>query len=134
MSLLAKVFTGLFAVSEDLGEYHGPPLPPETLGFRRIEGATAEPDYPPSTCCVRVVRLVQQRRRELADTDDAPFVAEADQQPQLRLGAAVFASKRALVCDESVNDVLDALAVAHESTSSPSPSATWRNCSTATFV
>jgi hypothetical protein len=57
MSLLAKVFTGLFAVSEDLGEYHGPPLPPETLGFRRIEGATAEPDYPPSTCCVRVVRL-----------------------------------------------------------------------------
>ena len=35
----------------------GPPLPPETLGFRTIERQAAEPDYPPSTCCVRVVRL-----------------------------------------------------------------------------
>ena len=57
MSILAKVFTKPFAVGEDLGAHPGPPLPPETLGFRTIEHQAAEPDYPPSTCCVRVVRL-----------------------------------------------------------------------------
>jgi hypothetical protein len=57
MLLLVKVLIKLLAVGEQFDEYLGPPLPPETLGFPRIEGATAEPDYPPSTCCVRVVRL-----------------------------------------------------------------------------
>jgi hypothetical protein len=57
MSMLAKVFTNPFDGGEDLGEQPGPPLPPETLGFRAIEHQAAEPDYPPSTCCVRVVRL-----------------------------------------------------------------------------
>ena len=57
MLLLVKVLTKPLAIGEQFDEYLGPPLPPETLGFPRIEGATAEPDYPPSTCCVRVVRL-----------------------------------------------------------------------------
>ena len=57
MLLLVKVLIKLFAVDEQLDEYLGPPLPPETLGFPMLEGATAEPDYPPSTCCVRVVRF-----------------------------------------------------------------------------
>ena len=57
MLLLVKVLIKLLVVGEQFDEYLGPPLPPETLGFPRIEGATAEPDYPPSTCCVRVVRL-----------------------------------------------------------------------------
>jgi hypothetical protein len=57
MLLLVKVLIKLLAISEQFDEYLGPPLPPETLGFPRIEGATAEPDYPPSTCCVRVVRF-----------------------------------------------------------------------------
>ena len=57
MLLLVKVLIKLFAVGEQFDEYLGPPLPPETLGFLRIEGVTAEPDYPPSTCCVRVVRF-----------------------------------------------------------------------------
>jgi hypothetical protein len=55
--LLVKVLSEVLTVGEDFAEHQGPPLPPETLGFRRIEGATARPDYPPSTCCVRVVRL-----------------------------------------------------------------------------
>ena len=57
MLLLVKVLIKLLAVGEQFDEYLGPPLPPETLAFPRIEGATAQPDYPPSTCCVRVVRL-----------------------------------------------------------------------------
>jgi len=57
MLLLVKVLIKVFAVGEQFDAYLGPPLPPETLGFSRIEGATAEPDYPPSTCCVRVVRF-----------------------------------------------------------------------------
>lgn len=57
MLLLVKVLFKLLAIDEQFDEYLGPPLPPETLGFPRIEGATAEPDYPPSTCCVRVVRF-----------------------------------------------------------------------------
>ena len=57
MLLLVKVLIKVFAVGEQFDAYPGPPLPPETLGFSRIEGATAEPDYPPSTCCVQVVRL-----------------------------------------------------------------------------
>ena len=57
MLLLVKVLIEVLAVGEQFDEYLGPPLPPETLGFPRIESATAQPDYPPSTCCVRVVRL-----------------------------------------------------------------------------
>ena len=41
MLLLVKVLIKLFAVGEQFDEYLGPPLPPETLGFPRIEGATA---------------------------------------------------------------------------------------------
>jgi hypothetical protein len=57
MLLLVKVLIKLLALGERFDEYLGPPLPPETLAFPRIECPTAEPDYPPSTCCVRVVRL-----------------------------------------------------------------------------
>ena len=78
--------------------------------------------------------LLQQRRRELPDPDHAPFAAEPHQQPQLRLGAVVLAAKGTLVRNEPAGNLLDGLAVTHESTSSPSPSATWRNCSTATFA
>jgi hypothetical protein len=42
MSLLVKVLINL-AGGDQFDEYLGPPLPPETLGFSRIEGATAEP-------------------------------------------------------------------------------------------
>ena len=52
-----EVFVELVADDEQFGEYPGPPLPPETVGFRALVGASAEPDYPPSTCCGRVVRL-----------------------------------------------------------------------------
>jgi hypothetical protein len=55
MLLLVKVFTKVFVVDEQLREQVGPPLPPETLGLRILQEAAAEPDYPPSTCCVRVV-------------------------------------------------------------------------------
>ncbi len=57
MLLLVKVLIKLRAIGEQFDEHLGPPLPPETLGFPRLAGATAKPDYPPSTCCVRVVRL-----------------------------------------------------------------------------
>jgi hypothetical protein len=57
MLLLVKVLVKVFAVGEQFDAYLGPPLPPETLGFRTTEEAAAEPDYPPSTCCVRVVRF-----------------------------------------------------------------------------
>jgi len=57
MLLLAKVLTKLLTLGEQFDEYLGPPLPPETQGFRAIQEAVAEPDYPPSTCCVRVVRF-----------------------------------------------------------------------------
>jgi hypothetical protein len=57
MLLLVKVLAELLAVGEQFDEHRGPALPPETLAFPRIQGATAQPDYPPSTCCVRVVRL-----------------------------------------------------------------------------
>jgi hypothetical protein len=57
MSLLVKVLIKLLAGGEQFGEYLGPPQPPETQGFPRVKGATAEPDYPPSTCCVQVVRF-----------------------------------------------------------------------------
>ncbi len=55
--LFVKVFIQLFADGEELSAYLGPPLPPETLGFRAFGEAAADPDYPPSTCCVRVVRI-----------------------------------------------------------------------------
>ena len=55
--MFAKVFAKVFAVAEQFTERLSPPLPPETLGFRPVGGAAAEPDYPPSTCYVRVVRL-----------------------------------------------------------------------------
>ena len=57
MLLFVKVLIKLLPADEQFDEYLGPPLPPETLGIPTIEGATAEPDYPPSTCCVRVVRF-----------------------------------------------------------------------------
>jgi hypothetical protein len=57
MLLLVKVLIKVFAVGEQFVAYLGPLLAPETLGFSRIKGATVEPDYPPSTCCVRVVRF-----------------------------------------------------------------------------
>lgn len=56
MLLLVKVLIKLFVVGEYFSEYPDTPLPPETLGFPRLNGAAARPDYPPSTCCVRVVR------------------------------------------------------------------------------
>ena len=54
---LVKVLAKPLAVGEQFDEHLDPPLPPETLAFPRVECATAQPDYPPSTCCVRVVRL-----------------------------------------------------------------------------
>jgi hypothetical protein len=57
MLLLVKVLAELLAASEQFDEHRGPPLPPETLAYQWIECATAQPDYPPSTCSVRVVRL-----------------------------------------------------------------------------
>ena len=57
MSLIVKALIKVLAVGDQFDEYLGPLLPPETQGFPRIEGVTAEPDYPPSTCCVRVVRF-----------------------------------------------------------------------------
>ena len=52
-----KVFGELFVVDEQLDEQPGPPLPPETLRFHGIGGCAADPDYPPSTWYVRVVRI-----------------------------------------------------------------------------
>lgn len=68
MSILANVFIKLFVVGEDLDAHPGAPLPPETLGFRTIEHQAAEPDYPPSTCCVRVVRLGCRRSDQKSQT------------------------------------------------------------------
>ena len=53
----AKAFAELFAFTEQFTEQLGPPPPPETLGFPAADQACAGPDYPPSTCYVRVVRL-----------------------------------------------------------------------------
>ncbi|MGZ4316092.1 MAG: hypothetical protein ACXVRS_09690, partial [Gaiellaceae bacterium] len=55
--LLAEVLAELLVVSEHFDEYLRPPQPPGTLGTCRSLGWAAEPDYPPSTCGVRVVRL-----------------------------------------------------------------------------
>ncbi len=41
MLLLVKVLAKLLAMSEQLDEHQGPPLPPETLAFPRIEAASA---------------------------------------------------------------------------------------------
>jgi len=53
----AKAFAELFAFTEQFTERLIPPPPLETLGTRPGAGTSAESDYPPSTCYVRVVRL-----------------------------------------------------------------------------
>ena len=55
--LFAEVLTEFLVDGEYFGEYLCPPQPPETLGIGATWWWAAEPDYPPSTCCVRVVRL-----------------------------------------------------------------------------
>jgi hypothetical protein len=57
IDMFAKVFAKVVAFTEQFTARLGPPLPLETLGFRPVERASAEPDYPSSTCYVRVVRL-----------------------------------------------------------------------------
>jgi len=55
--LFAEVLTKLLVDGEYFDEYLRPPQPPKTLGICATWWWAAEPDYPPSTCCVRVVRL-----------------------------------------------------------------------------
>jgi hypothetical protein len=55
--LFAEVLTELLVVGEYFGEYLRPPQPPERLRICPTVWFAAEPDYPPSTCCVRVVRF-----------------------------------------------------------------------------
>lgn len=52
-----RVLVELFAKVLAEGEHLGPPQPPETLTMRRMVRWAADPDYPPSTRCVRVVRV-----------------------------------------------------------------------------
>ena len=78
--------------------------------------------------------VVQQRGCEIVQPERIVLGGEADQQPQLVLLAVVLAAEGALVRKEPIDRQLDGLAVAHASTSSPSPSATPRSGSTATFA
>jgi hypothetical protein len=55
--VFAKVVAKVFAVTDRSTDYLEPAPPLETLGYWLIAYASAEPDYPPSTCYVRVVRL-----------------------------------------------------------------------------
>lgn len=51
-ALFAEVLTKVLVVDEHFDEYLRPPQPPERLTNRTVSCQTADPDYPPSTCCV----------------------------------------------------------------------------------
>ena len=59
IAVIRKATLFLLRDERGLAEYLGPPPPPRpgSLGFRGVGWWAAEPDHPPSTCSVRVVRL-----------------------------------------------------------------------------
>ena len=57
IAVIRKVMIYLLRDGMGFAEYLGPPPRRWLLGFRRAEWWAGEPDHPPSTCCVRVVRL-----------------------------------------------------------------------------
>ena len=74
----------------------------------------------------------QQRTGQLAQSDDAVLVGEAEEQAKGRLLGQILASKGTLVGEEVVDG--DRQVVVHPNTASPSPRATSRSASTATLA
>ena len=76
--------------------------------------------------------VLEQGGGQLAELPGTVLAGEAHQQPQLVLLAVVLAAERPLVLEEALDGGFQVLA--HPSTSSPSPRATWRSDSTATLA
>ncbi len=75
---------------------------------------------------------VQERPGQLVEAGDAALGGEVDEQPKGRLLGQILAAEGALVGEEPVDGASEA--VVHDSTASPSPSATSRSASTATLA
>ena len=75
--------------------------------------------------------LIQEAGGELAQVRHAVLAGERQQQAQRGLLRPVFAAERPLVSEEVADGGGEV--VVHDRTSSPSPRATWRSASTATF-